>query len=547
MKHRVLIAGIALVLVAAIASGAYAIPRMWELEVRCAHPQAVTIKGAKGDRAYWYVVYTVKNQHDEEKPIRPAVTITDNLGGVRRDIYEPAVLEVVKKRTGYDPANVTNAAATLKPGETRDCVAVFEMPSREANRLTLAIYGTAGKRVEKRDGVTGIASRVYNVVYSAPGDRYNFTPDGLKVVSKGYVNSFRVFGDEGKVLGKAPDARAVKLPESAGETVDVPLVGAVTRTAKAVSDPLDLLPGGLQGLGWVNLREVADTGVIDKIIEMGAEQGKDADEMLKMLKLDPNKDLTALAVGIGDFTADEPDGAIVITGRFDAEAIYTAARDNADAPVESVTYKGYDMLHREEGGLMAVLDGKVLLIGSEEVAKKVVDIHKGDAKPGAKSSPMMARVKDLGNETFWFTADVNIPAQPGGPDPGMAMMMPGLDPSKIKAVTVSGKVTKEAFRLKAVLGCADADSAAAMMGGLKQGVNMLAGMSAMFTGGDPEATKAVGELIQTIKISSEGASAGVELKITAELAEKLKALGAKMGGAMIGRPGGATGPGVETK
>ena len=158
---------------------------------------------------------------------------------------------------------------------------------------------------------------------------------------------------------------------------------------------------------------------------------------------------------------------------------------------------------------------------------------------------MMARVKDLGNETFWFTADVNIPAAPGGPDPGMAMMMPGLDPSKIKAVTASGKVTKEAFRLKAVLGCADADSAAAMVGGLRQGVNMMAGMSAMFTGGDPEATKAVAELSQAIKISSEGSSTGIELKITAELAEKLKALGTKIGGGMMGGPGGGMGPGGE--
>ena len=322
MKRRVLVAGIASVLVAAAASGAYAIPRMWELEVECAHPKAVIIEAPKGDQAYWYVVYTVKNQHEEEKPIRPMVTITDNLGGVRRDTYEPAVLKVVKDRTGYDPFNVTNTAATLEPGEKRNCVAVFEMPSREANKLTLAVYGTAGKRVEKREGTAGIASRIYNVEYSAAGDRYNFTPDRLKVVSKGYVNTFRVFGDEGKVLGDAPDAQAVKLPDSAGETIDVPLVGAVTQQG----DPLDLLPGDMQGLGYVNLKEVADTGVIDKILEMAAEQGKDPNEMLKMVKLDPNKDLNALAIAIGDFTADEPNGAVVITGTFDAEAIYKAAR-----------------------------------------------------------------------------------------------------------------------------------------------------------------------------------------------------------------------------
>ncbi|NQT20057.1 MAG: hypothetical protein HQ592_10165 [Planctomycetes bacterium] len=527
--------GITLGLVVAAASAAFALTPMWELEVKTSHPQFVTIKTPKGDVAHWYVAYTVKNQHDEAKAMRPVATLAGNIGSARRDIYEPQVLEAVQERTGFKHANVVDAAGILKPGEERECVAVFNTPNHDSSKMTLSIYGLAGKRVEKQNGQTGIASRLYKVEYTTTGDRYNFTPERLKLVSKGFVDSFRsTFEGEGKILGEAPEGNAVKLPDSAGPaanvllTVDAPPVGAVS------ADPLDLLPGGVKGLGYVNFRQLVDVGLIDQIFNLAGEQGINPNDQLKKIGLDLKKDLDAAAFVVGDFTAPEDNGAVVVTGRFDADLIRNTIKQEAGDDFEAVEYKGYSlvMAGRDDLGRICVLDGKALVIGTEDFVKKIIDIHKGDAKAGAKASPLMARARDLGDRTFWIVADVEIPPLPEEQAGMLAMALPGLDTTKINGITISGKIEK-AFDLWITLGCKDEDSAAGAITGLKQGVNALTGMANMFSQNDPEAGKTLGELIRAIKISGRDTSATINLTITAELAEKLKVAGQKMAGPMM--------------
>jgi len=315
--------------------------------------------------------------------------------------------------------------------------------------------------------------------------------------------------------------------------------------------PLKLLPGQLQGLGYLNIKQMADAGAIDKILEMGdvqkAEGSRDRRELLRKINLDPNNDLQALAAGFEDFGKEggDPTGAIVISGKFDAAAIYKTVKEESDKQLETITYKGCDLLKQpDEPAVIGVLGGDVFVFGDEVFTKKVIDIYKGDAKAGAMNSPLMARVKKVNDQTFWFAADIDAPEQPNAANPQMAMMMPGFDPSKIRAVTISGSVTEEASSLKSILDCTDADAAEGMVGGLQQGINMMAGMSGMFTGGDPEATKAVAELVKAIKVTADGRSAKIELTVTAELAEKLKAMAEKMQkmkGPAAGMPGAPTG------
>ena len=182
---------------------------------------------------------------------------------------------------------------------------------------------------------------------------------------------------------------------------------------------------------------------------------------------------------------------------------------------------------------MCLLDGKALVFGTEDFVKKVADIHKGDAEAGAKASPLMARARDLGDRTFWIVADVKIPPIPEDQAGMLGMALPGFDPAKLNGVTVAGKVTEEAFNLRIILGCEDEDSAAGTVTGFKQGVNWINGMANMFTQQDPESGKALGELIRAIKIIPGDTSATIDLTITAELAEKLKAAGQKMAGPMM--------------
>ncbi len=284
--------------------------------------------------------------------------------------------------------------------------------------------------------------------------------------------------------------------------------------AEPTVDPLDLLPGGLIGLGHVNLKQLANLGLIERLLEMDPRKTTDA------IGLDPRTDLNALAVGIKAFGKEDTRFAVVVTGRFDTDAIYKQIRKE-DLSVPT-TYKGYKLLRREEDeGLHAVLDGKVFVIGSQAVAKKIIDVYKGDAKPAAKDSPLMRRAEALRGNTFWFVADLELPPIP----PNAGMRMPGLDPSKIQELTISGKLTKKDLALKVIMSCKDEDSAAGMVGGLKQGINMMAGMANMETGGDADATKAMGELFKAIKIGGKDKAATIDLTVTAQLAEGLKAIG----------------------
>ncbi len=294
-------------------------------------------------------------------------------------------------------------------------------------------------------------------------------------------------------------------------------------------DPLDFIPEGMKGVVYVNIGPLADVGVITEVINFIA-QFDDGDDgpvaVFKKMNLDPKKDIDAIAVAIEHFN-DDMDGppiGFVMTGRFDKKAIYKFFIE--EDLFEPTSYKGYDLMN-DNGDplepLMGILNGKVFVIGREAITKKIIDIYNGDAKPAAKDSPLMRRAKALRDNTFWFVADLELPPLA---ENGPGMMMPGLDPSKIQELTISGKVTKKDLALKVIMGCKDEDSAAGMVGGIKQGINMIVGMANMFTGGDADAAKAVGELIKAIKIGGKGKAATIDLTVTAQLAEKLKAIAA---------------------
>jgi len=333
------------------------------------------------------------------------------------------------------------------------------------------------------------------------------------------------------------------VPEPAGE------VGAAappTAPEKAVASPLDLLPGDLKGLGFVNLKELAEAGVLEKHFELvldGVWDGKEPRELNKKIRLGPEDGLEALAAGFDPGSGP----VVVITGRFDTDAIYSvfatcnsfgtfgalgthgvkgslvlkSTRDEGEE-VEPTTYKGHKLLCTETGVFIAVLDEKVLVFGSEEVGRKAVDIYVGDAEPEIWGSALIERVggflpragEGATCPTFWLTADLPPGMGVGSP---IAAMMPGLDPSKIRYLTLSGRAAERdpnLFDLEAVLGCEDADSAGNLAGALKQGVNALALMVPVMFQGKPEVAQVLDELIKGTGITARGASAVLELSFS---------------------------------
>lgn len=175
----------------ASASGETGLSPMWNLEVRCLHPEAVTIETPAGDQAFWYVIYSIKNPFADPREIRPAVMLTDNFGRIYQDAYKPEIIRLAKERVHAELIDATVRPLTLSAGRTIQGVAIFPMPNPETSFLSLYVHGAAMKRIEERAGQKGLASRAFKISYYINGDQYNFTPNRLELQWAGFVNTFR--------------------------------------------------------------------------------------------------------------------------------------------------------------------------------------------------------------------------------------------------------------------------------------------------------------------------------------------------------------------
>ena len=513
MKTRLTIAAIALVGTLA-ATSAFALEQMWELDVTTDHPQFVRTKTPSDDTTFWYVTYTVHNQLDEPKTITPKVTLTDNMGHILHDRYQPDVLEQVKRRTGLELKNISNNAATLQPDEKLKAVAVFPMPDHEASTLTVEIYGIANRRVQTENDTVGIASRTYTVRYYINGDRHNFTPNRLETQSKGYVSTFRPFDQEGKTLDQAPDAQAIKLNEAAG-AAPVKLVAdepAAPPVGAVAENPLALLPEGLKGIGYIDLKAIATTAIFKELIKnIPAEELGD---------FNPEQDLTAAAIAITSLTEDEPRGAVVVFGKF-GDDVATRIKETAGPGAESVTYGGYKLFEKaEEDQLVGLLDPTTFVGGTRAVVRGIIDVRTGKTAPG-KNTALLAQAADVRTSNAWFTTALELPPLPEE----SKMMLPGLDSTKVKTLSIGLNIADN-VALKLIAGCADEDTATAALQGIRNSMNMFGMMAGTMLGEDPDAMIAAQDLLKSIKIRGKGTSAILELKISPDLIDALKKAGA---------------------
>lgn len=572
MRISVLVSG--LVLAVMTASGALGLDPMWELDAECAHPQMVTIATSTGDHTFWYVTYTIKNSSDDlRKEIRPIVRLVSNKGKAYNDILEPTVMAKLKAKGLDDLYTASSAAVDLKPGDTIRGAAVFNKVSHDASTLTLWIHGVAGKRVEKRGDVSGIYSRAYKVVFSYIGDQYSFTPQRLKLESRGFVSTFRSAADydniveetieiisaEEKVRGRKPKAKAATTAVKAAvvedtdsddelvadeeEDADEPV-----ESASGVTDPFSLMPTGFDALLCVNAAKMAEVGIIDAIVEMintaVADEGPSPAEVIEKLKIDLKKDLKTMVLGftVPKDDGDQPQGVFVIQGKFDVAAVYAFAQESTPGSYE-VKYAGVKYLTDEDGAAFCVL-GTEYVVGAsgDSILKKVIDVYKGTARPAAQTK-LMTRLNALRSKMLGFTMmDVTIPELGEEEAAGMAMMMPGFDPAKLKTVTVSADMVGKNFTLKADAGCEDEDTAEAAAGGMKQMVNMANGIVGMMAAQQPEVGKAFNGLLKGLSIDFDGTIASLEITITPELGEELKGLAETLkdmtGGMGVGDGGG---------
>ena len=270
-------------------------------------------------------------------------------------------------------------------------------------------------------------------------------------------------------------------------------------------DPMSVVPADVKGVGFVNLKQLAASGLL-------ASLANSLD--LKALDLDPQRDLNTAAL-VFDGPADNAVNAIVISGKFRTNSIYRVAKGKGNSMVET-SYKEMRVLTGKDDKSLAVIDGRLLVAGSQAGVNKIIDVYKGEAKAMAKDAPLMARAKNMAGSTFWFVADIDLPAPPDG--------QAGPDFSKVKSATVSGTASDKSFVLNGSLGCVDDKGATALADGLNAQVQGLAAVAGFLIGADEKAMATITELTKSIKINSKAAATTIDVSLAPDMIEKLKAL-----------------------
>jgi hypothetical protein len=145
---------------------------------------------AKGSQVYWYVVYTVKNTHEEAVPLNLFCSaVTDvNKDGVSEGYYPKAIAEL-KKTYGDDLLDSVSATGReLTPGETVKVAAVFQFKKKDGSfderqdKITVKVAGFCDP-VKKEGLKASKEEREFWMNFKRPGDEHQPWRESLQFVS----------------------------------------------------------------------------------------------------------------------------------------------------------------------------------------------------------------------------------------------------------------------------------------------------------------------------------------------------------------------------
>jgi hypothetical protein len=130
-------------------------PISWELDFQHDKPKriVVTIPG-QGNRAYWYMTYTVANKTNEDRPFLPVFEMVTRDGKVHRsdkDVPMHVFQQIKRQEKAKYPflEPYYKVAGTLRVGEdqAKDGVAIWPEPMSEMGNFSVYISGLSGETV----------------------------------------------------------------------------------------------------------------------------------------------------------------------------------------------------------------------------------------------------------------------------------------------------------------------------------------------------------------------------------------------------------------
>ena len=180
---------VALTLVAATVSLKAAEGQFWTLDCSVDRPWLLLVNDPLGTTRYvWVVTFRVKNPTDEPVFYFPHFIMTTEAGKVFRNVLDFAAEREAETRLGRKVANVVDLIGELKPGESKEGLAVFPLPDRESDHFSLYVGGLSNEyKLVEREGRSAVVRKMLLCEYYRAGDAYDVHLDTIQSVERRWV------------------------------------------------------------------------------------------------------------------------------------------------------------------------------------------------------------------------------------------------------------------------------------------------------------------------------------------------------------------------
>jgi hypothetical protein len=259
------------------------------------------------------------------------------------------------------------------------------------------------------------------------------------------------------------------------------------------------------------------------------------DEIVKLAGLDPAKDVYLFVLGLMGVPGEgEPDGGFIVNLRYNKDAILAAMKQKAPDYKEEA-YNGVTVYSNLDGDdkqatRAAFLDDSNIVLGSSKGVKGIIDVFQKKAGSVMKNPEMAAIIKKVDKEGLGWVA-FSIPPELIAKGIAAQPQLKVLEGLKALTMSYDHRLAKYVADIRTMGGTEDQNK------NLSQALTGLKSLGAMLGGQEP----AVGELMNSIEITSGKDFVRLYISVTDELAEKLGKLAQAKAGEFIKINKGPTG------
>jgi len=188
-RARVLLVALTLVVVAAAAGLKAAEGRFWTLKCSVDRPWLLVVNDSLGAVRYaWVVTFRVTNPTDRAVFYLPHFVVVTEGGKVYRNVVDFAAEDEAEKRLGRKLPNVVDLIGELKPGESKEGLAVFPLPDPASDHFKLYAGGLSNEyKTIERQGRSAVVRKMLLCEFYRAGDAYDIYLDKIRPVKTSWV------------------------------------------------------------------------------------------------------------------------------------------------------------------------------------------------------------------------------------------------------------------------------------------------------------------------------------------------------------------------